>query len=347
MRWLERSLTSGSRMKAASLRDEVVADSLALAWGQWSQLGISGYAPARREERAADPEALLLFTLEVARNDPRLFDEVLDWLSLNEQLVSVQRLRNLCAGATDAALVGAALDSIQGARGRTRPQAAATTPPRREALFPSFPIIHDSLDESFARFGFERPPAKPSGKSQPPRLRDPISFAFRLRRLLGIGVRAEVVRALLTIRAERLSGKVITATAAFAQRNVREGLNQLVEAGAIDVVELSDDRYYSIRHAEWAAALGLDSAPDLPFHHDWIPTYRALARIVRWLGQPGLDDLSPYLRASEARTLVDELADDLRFARVPLGLYTALGADFWTDFEAIVRTLIRGAQPPE
>jgi hypothetical protein len=36
----------------------------------------------QREEHAADPEALLLFTFEVGRNDPRLFDEVLDWLAL-------------------------------------------------------------------------------------------------------------------------------------------------------------------------------------------------------------------------------------------------------------------------
>jgi hypothetical protein len=82
-------------MKAASLRDEIVADCIGLAWDQWSQLGLSGAAPARREERAADPEALLLFTLEIGRDDPRLFDEVLDWLSVNEQFVSVQRLRNL------------------------------------------------------------------------------------------------------------------------------------------------------------------------------------------------------------------------------------------------------------
>lgn len=330
-------------MKVAALRDEIVADSAALAWDQWSQLGVSGYAPARREERAADPEALLLFTLEVARDDPRLFDEVLDWLVINEQLISVQRLRNLCADQTDTALVGAVLDWSQRARGRTRPQAVVTRPARLEPLFPSVPISRDSLDESFLRFGFERAPAKASGKSQTPRFRDPISFAFRLRRLLGVGVRAEVIRALLTIRAERLSGKVITATAAFAQRNVREGLNQLVEAGAIDVVEISDDRYYSIRHAEWAAALGLDSAPDLPFHYDWIPTYRALTQIVRWLRQPGLDDLSPYLRASRARTLVDRLAEDLRFARVPLGLYTALGSEYWDDFTAITRLVVRNA----
>jgi hypothetical protein len=37
-------------------------------------------APSGGSRWAQDPEALLISTLEVARDDPRLFDEVLDWL---------------------------------------------------------------------------------------------------------------------------------------------------------------------------------------------------------------------------------------------------------------------------
>src|SRR5438105_1946106 len=81
--WSAHSPTLGWRMRAAQIRKEIVADSVALAWDQWSQLGVSAASPPQREERAADPEALLLFTLELGRNDPRLFDEVLDWLALN------------------------------------------------------------------------------------------------------------------------------------------------------------------------------------------------------------------------------------------------------------------------
>jgi hypothetical protein len=332
-------------MTAAELRDEVVAALLALAWDQWSQLGVSAAAPARREERAADPEALLLFTLEVGRNDPRLFDEVLDWLALNEQLVSVHRLRNLSADPTDRALVEAALEWSATSRRRPRPAPKPRAlPAQLDPLFPAIPTPTENVDEAFAQHGFARTQLKSSGKSQALRLHDPISFAFRLRRLLGVGVRAEVIRALLTIRAPRLSGKVITASAAFAQRNVREGLAQLVEAGVVDVVEISDDRYYSVRHKDWASLLGLPGAPDLPFHYDWIPTYRTLTRIVRWLQQPGLDDLSPYLRASQARTLVDTIAADLRYAGVPAAAYAAVGVDFWDEFAEIVRVTIRSAR---
>jgi hypothetical protein len=337
-------------MKAETLRDEVVADLQGLAWDQWSQLGVSAAAPARPEERAADPEALLLFTLEVGRGEPRLFDEVLDWLALNEQLVSVHRLRNLCVTPLDGALADSALGWVARVRRRERPTSAgvdaAAEASELQPLFRHLAAPTEDLDPAFARHGLARRRLEPSGKSQPPRLHDPIGFALRLRRLLGVGVRAEVIRTLLTIRAPRLSGKVIAPSAGFAQRNVREGLTQLHEAGVVAVAQVSDERYYSVRHADWAALLGLEGAPALPFHYDWIPAYRALTQILRWLDQPGLDEHSPYLRASKARTLIAEIDADLRYVGVPPGIYASLGADFWDEFVEITRAAIRHAREP-
>ncbi len=118
---------------AEALSRDITARLLDFAWAQWSQLGVSGAAPARRESRAADPEALLLFTLEIGRHDPRLFDEVLDWLVLNESLVSVQRLRNLCLDEADRALVDGALNWVA----RWRPRARLSNKPARDAVSPT------------------------------------------------------------------------------------------------------------------------------------------------------------------------------------------------------------------
>ena len=125
-------------MTAATLRAEVTAALLELAWEQWSQLGLSAAPPACREERATDPEALLLFTLHVGRSDPRLFDEVLDWLALNAPLVSTQRLRNLCTDDTDRALADAALDLGGGraAAPATRRRQSSTPDPHARAPVP-------------------------------------------------------------------------------------------------------------------------------------------------------------------------------------------------------------------
>lgn len=331
-------------MQVAAIRDEVVRALQDLVWDQWSQLGVSAAPPAEREERATDPEALLLFTLEVGRTDPRVFDEVLDWLALNESLVSVHRLRNLANDPIDRALVDSALDWV--ARMRRRGHSTDAVAAELTPLFPGRAPLADDLDPAFAAHGFARSRLEPSGKSQPPRLTEPIAFAFRMRRLLGVGVRAEVMRALLTIRANWVSGRIVTASAGFAQRNVREGLAQLHEAGVIDVRTVADDRQYSRDYAAWATLLGLDHPRDLPLHFDWIPAYRALTRILRFLQTPGLDSLTPYLRASQARTLVEEIDADLRAIRVPPEAFPGYGADFWNAFAGIAHATIRRAREP-
>jgi hypothetical protein len=83
-------------MQISVLRTTVNRGLLDFAWGQWSQLGVSASVTGA-DLWAADPEALILFTLGIAHWDPRLFDEVLDWVALNQKLLSIQRLRNLTA----------------------------------------------------------------------------------------------------------------------------------------------------------------------------------------------------------------------------------------------------------
>ncbi len=66
---------------------------LGFLWRQWSALGVAG--PSQSVDRwMLDPEALLLATTSLGR-DPRLFDEVLDWLNTNGQFINLQRLQNL------------------------------------------------------------------------------------------------------------------------------------------------------------------------------------------------------------------------------------------------------------
>jgi len=88
---------------------------LAFTWRQWGQLGVSA-AVNQRDRWCQDPEALLLFTLEVARREPRMFDEVIDWLAAGGPDLMRQRLVNLLRDdpAADTALVSAALESAGG-----------------------------------------------------------------------------------------------------------------------------------------------------------------------------------------------------------------------------------------
>jgi hypothetical protein len=81
-------------MRISEIRDRVSQGLLDFAWRQWAQIGVSATVEGT-DRWALDPEALILFTIGMGRRDPRLFDEMLDWMAFNHELLSTQRLRNL------------------------------------------------------------------------------------------------------------------------------------------------------------------------------------------------------------------------------------------------------------
>jgi len=325
-------------MLISELRSRVRSALVDWAWDQWAQLGVS--APSGRADRwATDPEALLLFTFEVARADARLFDEVLDWLVLNERLVSVQRLRNLCRDDVDRSLLEAALAWTARSRrpagetlnGRKR----QVSPGRTEPLFRERSVIADRTEETFRAHGWLKPPTKRSGKSRPPNTLAPINLAFRLRQILGISARAEVVRFLLTNGGSPVPAQVVTESAGYAKRNVHEALTALHDADTIEAVRVGNEQRYEIDRARWAVLLGrLPEA--LPVHRDWPQLLAALRRLSRWLDDPVHDSKSEYMLASDARVLAEQIAPDLRYAGVRVARPAGTGTDYWRDFVALV-----------
>ena len=83
-------------MRISEIRDKVSHGLLDFAWRQWAQIGVSATVDGA-DRWSVDPEALILFTSGIARRDPRLFDEMLDWMAFNHELLSTQRLRNLAS----------------------------------------------------------------------------------------------------------------------------------------------------------------------------------------------------------------------------------------------------------
>jgi len=292
---------------------------LAFAWDEWAQMGVLA-TPHRRSPWAQDPEALIVFTLEVARADARLFDELMDWMLVNESLLSVRRLRAMCIDETDHALVAAALGWLARQRSRARlgsrePTAAATT---LQPLFRAGGPV-SKADDDFAAAGWTRPPLIPSHKSSPPDPIAPINLAFRLRQILGVGIRAEAVRVLLTTDAPRVNAQTLARSTGYAKRNVHEALAGLSKAGVVSAFTVAGEQRYKADRPAWAALLGY-SPDELPPARDWPQLLGALRRILRWSSQPELATMSDYLRASSARDLIEGIRFDLAFAGIATDL---------------------------
>lgn len=302
-------------MSTTAIRQDLRSRLASFLWEQWAQMGILATATST-DRWTADPEALLLLSFEVGREEPRLFEEVLDWLVRNERLISIQRLRNLIRDEADRALVEAVVGWL-GQR-RRRPRLAARTaegPTEAQPFFrnASFPI--SDPDPAFLAQGFLKPKSEPSAKSQAPDLLLPINFAFRLRLLLGIGARAEATRVLLTIGAPRVNVQVLAASTAYTKRNVQEAVTSLTAAGVLSAFEVGNEQRFSIPLDRWAQLLELD---DLPLHEDWPQLFAAYRKILRWLADPAHEELSDYMLSSEARTLKEEVHPDLQFAGIAI-----------------------------
>jgi hypothetical protein len=254
-------------MEISELRREFTERLRSFAWAQWAQMGLLA-SSARHDRWAADPEALLLLTFAVGRDDPRLFEEVLDWLLVNERLISVQRLRNLAQGEEDQVLVAAVLDWVSQWRRKNRTAVEEAPAPNvhAEPLFLDSKAPTERPDPAFLKHGLLKGWTEPARRSAHPDLAAPINFAFRLRSLIGIGARAEIVRVLLCIDAPRLSVQALAASTGFAKRNVQEAASSLRAAGVAVSTTLGNEQRFELPRDRWLHFLDLKQAPA---HQDW------------------------------------------------------------------------------
>jgi hypothetical protein len=270
----------------------------------------------RTDQWAMDPEALLLLTFEVGREEPRLFDEVLGWMAENERLVSVQRLRNLIRNEADRALVEAAVGWLGQLRRRPRLEARprpAEGPTGAQPFFRNSGMPIGDPDPAFLAQGFLKPRSEPSGKSQSPDVLLPINLAFRLRLLLGMGARAEAIRILLTIGAQRVNAQLVAQSTTYTKRNVQEAVTSLTTAGTLFSFDVGNEQRFSLPRDRWAQLLELDEPPQ---HVDWPQLFAVYRKVLRWLADPAHEELTDYMLSSEARTLAEEVGPDLDFAGI-------------------------------
>jgi hypothetical protein len=319
-------------MKPSALSEQLDAGLRDFAWDELGQMGARS-VPQRRSRWAQDPEALVIFTLEVGRDEPRLFDELLGWLLANESLLSVRRLRAMCRGVEDEQLLAGALRWL--AQRRPRARLALREPSRpveAEPLFRGLTTPVRMPDPAFAAVGLLRPVFEPfEGGTLD--VRAPINLALRLRQLLGVGARAEVVRYLLTVKAESVNAPEVARSAGFAKRNVHEALVSLHAAGVVTRLASGSEQRYMIDRTAWAHLLGT-RIDELPQERAWPQLLAALRTIQRWLHDLDLDQRSAYLRASRARDLLEQVRPDLAHAGMPVGRRPGVGA--WDDLEALV-----------
>lgn len=292
-------------------RTTVLNGLLDFLWRQWSALGVAGEG-ASEERRVIDPEPLLLFSLTVCRYDARLFDEILDWLMFNGAFMNIQRLKSLekqfdfqCK---------AQLSSVSELLGKKSSYALKwkklATSHSLEIPEPLFfmkdgkPLpLSDNYAPEFKNHGLLRGPLKLRGYSQAFPTSGIPSLLLRLRALLGVNARCELL-CLLGSAGEIHPSDIARQTGYFA-RTTQNALVEMARSGVVLMRNRNREKRYWLQAGLLDNLLRPSGIPTAWIN--WSPLFRALE--ILWLGlvDPKRHNLDPLMLASEFRRMAMEM----------------------------------------
>jgi hypothetical protein len=303
-----------SKTRFSSIARELHEAAAGAVWIQWQALGGQAAAP-RAPAAIVDPEALVLASLWLADDEPRLRDFLYGFAEVGSRLLSVQRLKRATGSfpaGGDARVAGfAARVASFGKDPRWRNLAAAGA----------------------------RPAGRP-GKVTPAstRLGDPGSLMLRLRTGFGVDVRIDTLTYLIGRRGAWADVKDISEALLYAKYSVRGACEALADARLIESRTDRPVRYYADPR-RWTTLLKL---PHSPPWYPWVRVYAFVVRLGAWLREPGVQAASPALAASLAREFILEHGQVL--AQLQLNLpheRDYLGEEYLPAFERAVAALVR------
>lgn len=314
-------------------------------WREWTALGVAGASPIETHN-IIDPEALLLFTGTVGRWDPRLFDEVMDWLVTNGRLLNGPRLKRLLHESEFASgCVIAAICSVLPGKGRRldwKIVPASSVPD--ESLFygtDDRPLPdYGARDPEFLAQGFRRGRLELRHYSKQPDPARPACLWLTLRSLLGINCRAEIMLYLLTSTCGYPSQ--IARDTGYTQRNIQNVMVDLAASGQLRTTRKGREVEYRLASPLWKKLLLGSQEP--PAWVLWSAVLRALEVVWLRVCDEKFEALSESAQASELFLLMQRIRPLLERADLS-HLVTpesqGLGSDYRATFIRDIDTLLK------
>ncbi len=311
-------------MSPKDFRDLFLENILNFLWRQWSALGVLGEAETR-DTWVIDPEPMLLFTLEMGRYEPRLFDEVMDWLVVNGQWIDMQRLRGIIRGRDFITknLIGAVAAYLVKESNERKWRNLAnfcksrmtgkTTP--GEALFYNKDgephPISNKADPSFQSYGFNRPQLAARRLTREVPITSQGTIRFLLRSLFGIGSRAECLVYLLTHDGGHPAE--VAQAIGLSVRGTQDALIELSRSGLVLTRTKGKRKIeYWLSHERWWEFLSRENIAEFkkPTWIDWIALYSALSRVWADLNEISKEKVSDYMRSSRLRDSLEAVGNE-------------------------------------
>jgi hypothetical protein len=277
-------------------------------------VGLASVSVEPRDAWIVDPEALLLLSATFARHDPRLFDEIMDWLLKNAAFVNIPRLKSLLrhfgfsGQRVIAAIAARVMQSDRRLNWRIPGQRI-----QEEAVvlflnddgtpLPDF----GTPDSGFLGFGFKRGRVELRGLSRRFNPVMPECALLRLRALFGTSARADVMLYLLTHDVAHPSG--IARETGFSQKNIQDTLVDMAASMIVKTVQFEGrmKHYFVLKEDRSLFLYHPDVSGLLPRWVTWPPVFRALEILLSEMRRLESQQLSDLLLASELRRLMERI----------------------------------------
>lgn len=279
-------------------------------WRQWSTLGIAGVTKSK-DNRIIDPEALLLFSLSLCRYEPRLFDEIIDWLFQNGHVINVQRLQQIqvkydyyCGPQLSA--IAELLTKKSSYQLKWSGLAKKYYQEHKEPLFfdkegKALPCPTDkNANPEFLNHGLRRGQINLRGYSQAFDLQSPACLLLRLRALLGINARAEILCLLASVK--EIHPSEAARITAYYQKTIQTTLVEMAQSGVILTRTSKKEKFYRLKPGVLDALLkpNDESAQWI----NWPPLFKTVEIIWRRLCELSGKKIDSLLLSSELKKLI-------------------------------------------
>lgn len=293
---------------------------LDVLWRQWTSLGVSSHKERWRGS-LIDPEALLLLTCTIGRHDARLFDGVLEWMTLNGAYLHVQRLMRILdqesfAGERIlAAIADKATNPVNAAKWKTA-RSLKTSSPAEPLFFLGdgrlMPIVR-SPDPAFKTYGLLRDRYTVRAIAQRFRPDHAENLTLRLRALLGVNARTEIFCYLLTH--PQASPGILAREAYYFPLTISKAMAEMRDSGFLTSRINGRQRDHRLVPDQWSELLL--SGESLRWIV-WPRVFRAIEEIWLWMWSQERDGEGELaLFSSLNRVIRSSVIDRIETASLP------------------------------
>ncbi|MCD4846678.1 MAG: hypothetical protein K8R76_00635 [Candidatus Aegiribacteria sp.] len=306
-------------MSLKDFRLQLLDRMLDIVWSQWITLGISGNLPPT-DRWILDPEALVLFTCNIGRYEPRVFDSMLEWLKVNQRFLNVQRLKtinkreNFAGKNLLAAIAHLLMKPASRSKWERLSEQMLTKPLKEQSLFrlkdgSPHPQL-ENADTSFSKAGYIRQEFRyrKAIAHFKPDLR--ANLTMKLRTLFGVNSRCEVIAYLLTH--DDANPTEISAVTGYSSKTIYNAISEMYMSGKLNRRVSGKESLYSLGDNSWLAFLCPDGRTARWM--DWPKAFRSLEIIWTAIDNPRLINEDTELAASELKLAFNEARPRLQKA---------------------------------